>query len=635
MDASLPILAHRSEIIEMIRANQVVVVAGETGSGKTTGVPRFLLEEGFCGRGMIGVTEPRRVAAISVATYVAGELGGEVGGLVGYQIRHENRTESGVTKIKYMTEGVLLREMLADPLVGKYDVVVIDEVHERGVNQDLIMALVKDMLPRRAELRVVVMSATIDEARFAEYFSAPIVRIEGRMFPVAIEYAESDADDHVLAAVDKAVELLGRTPGDILVFMPDYESIRQTMEALRESREVRDRGVDVLPLYGNQSPEEQLAVFTRRAHSVIISTNVAESSVTLDGVTAVVDTGLIKEMRYYPSTSISALKVVRHSQAGCSQRAGRAGRTAPGICARLFTEDGFAERRPFTVPEIMRTNLDQVFLGMRAMGIEEEAIRRFDFLDIPSHALWEDAKESLTLLGALDKDGELTDDGELMAQIPLPPMVVRMIFTARRYGCVLPVITVAASFSTRPIFLRPPGQEDDAAAAHHGFRDPRSDFLTLLRAIRQWRNAADRAAFAERFFLHQRALEEIDAVETQIAAILAEHDIDVSTGSAPDDIGRSITAGLIANLLESEGGRAYKGRKHAGIFVFPGSSVYDRDRDAPKHIVAAEIVETKRKYARGVQIVPSRWLEEILQKPSHKHRKRTRERFRNRGGRRH
>ncbi|MEY4744889.1 MAG: hypothetical protein RL272_834 [Candidatus Parcubacteria bacterium] len=633
MDANLPILAHRGEIIAAVRNHQVVVVAGETGSGKTTGVPRFLLEEGFCRQGMIGVTEPRRIAAVSVATYVARELGSDVGGLVGYQIRHENRTDPAATKIKYMTEGVLLREMLADPLVGKYDIIVIDEVHERNVNQDLLMALAKDLLRRRPELRVVVMSATIDETRFAEYFSAPIVRIEGRVFPVAIEYAESDADDHVTAAADKVVDLLGRTPGDILVFMPDYESIRKTMELLHESPVVCAQGVDVLPLYGNQSPEEQLSVFTRRARSVIVSTNVAETSVTLDGVTAVVDTGLIKEMRYFPSTSMSALKVVRHSKAGCDQRAGRAGRTAPGTCARLFAEDGYADRRPFTVPEIMRTNLDQVFLGMRAMGIPEQTIHRFDFLDIPSHALWKDAKESLTLLGALGKDGELSEDGLLMAAIPLPPMVTRMIFTARRYGCVLPIVTVAASFSTRPIFLRPPGQEDEADAAHHGFRDPRSDFLTLLRAVRQWRNAPDRAAFAARHFLHLRALEEIDAVESQIAAILAEHGIEASTGSAPDDIGRSVAAGLIANLLESDGGRAYKGRKYSGIFIFPGSSVYDRDRDPPKYVVAAEIVETKRKYARGVQEVPTRWLEEILGRPSHKHRQRKRERFRKRGRR--
>jgi len=630
VDEKLPILAHEREIVDLVRRHQAVVIAGETGSGKTTVVPRFLLEHGLFGTGIIGITEPRRIAAVSVANYVAGEMGCEVGGLVGYQIRHENRTDPDATMIKYMTEGVLLRELLADPLLRKYGAIVLDEVHERNVHQDLLLALVKELMPRRPELRIIAMSATIDEDGFARYLGAPIARIKGRMFPVTIEHMFETPSDHVAAAVEKTEEMLRRTIGDVLVFMPDYESIRQTMELLAESPAVK-AGVDVMPLFGSQSPEEQFAVFTRKARSVIVATNVAETSVTLDGVTAVVDSGLVKEMRYFPSTSMSALKVVRHSKAGCDQRAGRAGRTAPGICARLYSEPDYADRRPYTVPEIMRSSLEQVFLQMRAMDIEEEAIRSFDFPAPPPHALWKDARQTLELLGALDDEGELTDDGELMAEIPLPPMVTRMIFTARRHGCVGAVTTVAASFSTRPVFIRPPGREEDADAAHRMFRDPRSDFLTLLNTVKRWRNAGDRKGFAERFFLHQRALEEIEAVERQIAEILEQHGIPTSTGTSPDDIGKAIASGLVANLLESDGGRAYKGRKHGGIFIFPGSSVYSKS--PPKHIVAAEIVETTRKYARSVQEVPTRWLEDILGRPSHKHRRRKKERFRNRGRR--
>jgi ATP-dependent helicase HrpA len=631
VDAKLPILAHRDEIVGAVRCHQAVVIAGETGSGKTTVVPRFLLEAGADCGGLIGVTEPRRIAAVSVANYVAGELGEEVGGTVGYQIRHENRTDPKATRIKYMTEGVLLREMLADPMLRKYGVIVLDEVHERNVNQDLLLALVKDLMPRRPDLRVIAMSATIDEERFAAYLGAPIVRIKGRMFPVQIEYAFETPSDHVEAAVAMTEEMLRRTIGDVLVFMPDYESIRQTMELLAETPPVKVGNVQVRPLFGSQSPDEQRAVFDREGRSVIVATNVAETSVTLDGVTAVVDTGLVKEMRYYPSTSMSALKVVRHSKAGCDQRAGRAGRTAPGICARLYAKDDYEDRRPFTVPEILRSSLDQVFLQLRAMDIEERTILSFDFPEAPPLALWKDARSTLELLGALDDDGELTDDGELMAEIPLPPMVTRMIFTARRHGCVAAVTTVAASFSTRPVFVRPPGQEDDADAAHRQFRDPRSDFQTLLTAVRRWRSAGDRKAFAERNYLHPRALEEIEAVEKQIAAILDEHGIATSTGTSHEDVGKAIASGLVANLLESDGGRAYKGRKHGGIFIFPGSSLYGRQ--PPKHIVAAEIVETKRKYARGVQEVPTRWLEDILGRPSHRHRRRKKERFRNRGRR--
>lgn len=630
MDEKLPILAHREQIVDTVRRHQAVVIAGETGSGKTTVVPRFLLEEGV-GGGIIGITEPRRIAAVSVATYVAGGFGEEVGGLVGYQIRHENRTDPDATRIKYMTEGVLLREMLADPLLGRYGVIVLDEVHERNVHQDLLLALMKDLMPRRPDLKVIAMSATIDEERFASYLGAPIVRIKGRMFPVTIEHAFETASEHVEAAVEKTQEMLRRTTGDVLVFMPDYESIRKTMEQLEETPYVKTGVVDVLPLYGNQSPDEQRAVLLgRERRSVIVATNVAETSVTLDGVTAVVDTGLVKEMRYFPSTSTSSLKVVRHSKAGCDQRAGRAGRTAPGICARLYAQDDYEDRRPYTTPEILRSSLDQVFLQLRAMGLEERTIMSFDFPEPPSPKLWKDARQTLELLGALDEDGELTDDGELMAEIPLPPKVTRMIFTARRHGCVAAVTTVAASFSTRPIFVRPPGREEEADAAHHAFRDQRSDFLTLLNAVKRWRNS-DREKFAERFFLHRRALEEIEAVEKQIAAILAEHGIESSTGTNAEDIGRAIASGLVANLLESAGGRAYKGRKLEGIFIFPGSSLYQK---SPRYIVAAEIVETKRKYARDVQEVPTRWLEDILGRPSHRHRKRKRERFR-RNQRRH
>lgn len=632
MDTHLPIMAHRDEIVALVRANPVVIVAGETGSGKTTVVPRFLLEEGLAPHGMIAVTEPRRIAAVSVATYVASQYGEEAGGIIGYRIRHDNRTDPDATRITYMTEGVLLRELLADPLLRRYDVIILDEVHERGVNQDLLMALMKELLPRRPELRLVAMSATIDEGRFAEYFGAPIVRVKGRAFPVTVEWAEHGSDDHVMAAVEKINELLGRTDGDILTFMPDYASIRQTLELLALSPVAKSHGITVLPLYGNQSPEEQLAVFSRTGRSVIVATNVAETSVTLDGVTAVVDTGLIKEMRYFPATGTSALKVGRHSKAGCTQRTGRAGRTAPGICARLYTEDDFESRREQTVPEIRRLSLEQVFLQMRAMGFEEKQIKRFDFPDPPNRALWDDARKTLELLGALDERGQITADGAFMAEIPLPPSVTRMILSARKHGCVAPVITVAASFSTRPVFVRPPGREEEADFAHGAFRDPRSDFLTLLNVVRQWRKAQDKPAYAEKFLLHQRALEEIEAVQLQIEEILGEHGIDVTRGSNPDDVGRAIASGLVMNLLESEGGRAYKSRTQGGIFIFPGSSVYGRQ--SPRHVVAAEIVETTRKYARGVQEVPSRWLEEILGKPTHKHRQRTKERYRRHHGRR-
>lgn len=627
VEQALPVHAHRDEIVRLAKEHQVIVVVGETGSGKTTVVPRFLLDAGFCTYGSIAVTEPRRIAAVSVAAYVAGLLGCELGSTVGYRIRHENRTDPELTKIAYMTEGVVLRELLTDPLLRRYDVLILDEVHERNLFQDLLMGLVKRLLPRRPDLKVVVMSATINERKFADYFAAPVVHVEGRTYPVAVEYLPGGEDDHVSAAVDAVKSALPRTPGDLLVFMPDYASIRDTMSRLQEETD----GVDILPLYGNQSPEEQMAVFARKNRSVIVSTNVAETSVTLDGVTCVIDTGLIKEMRFFPRTTTSALKVVDHSKAGCDQRAGRAGRTAPGLCIRLYSERGFERRRAFTQPEILRSNLDNAFLQLRAMGFSEAQIRGIEFMDMPQGAFWANARETLTALGALDAEGEVTAEGRAMAAIPLPPVVSKMVLSAQRYDCVKPVITIAASFSTRPIFLRPLGKEEAADSAHRQFRNNDSDFLTLRNAVERWRASADRPAFAERNYLHQVALEEIEKTEAQLRAILEDCGIRCDSTGYSERVKMAVTCGLIANLLTNAGkegnGRAYRKHRCEGVFIFPGSVVYEK-RPPPKYIVAADIVETTRTYARQVQVVPARWLEEIFGIDTHRHRTPTRERHR-------
>jgi HrpA-like RNA helicase len=408
VNENLPIHRYRDEIVRMARKHSIIVVVGETGSGKTTCVPRFLYEAEFCNLGRIAVTEPRRIAATSVSAFVAEQMSVPLGGLVGYRIRHEKRMSED-TRLAYMTEGVLLRELLGDRLLSKYDVLVLDEVHERGLYQDLLMSQVKLLTKLRPELTVVIMSATINEKKFSEYFdNAPVVHVEGRMFPVDIEYRPDFGDDNVPAAVRATEEMLRRTTGDILVFQPDYASIGDTVDALRNLT----HDVDILPLYGNQAPEEQLAVFNRKRRSVIVATNIAETSVTLDGVTVVIDTGLIKEMRYFPKTSTSSLQVTEHSKAGCNQRAGRAGRTAPGICVRLYSEKDFESRRMFTQPEILRMNLDGAYLQLRAMGFGDREVRDIDYMDSPSGALWANARETLTAIGAFDDSGDLTETGE-------------------------------------------------------------------------------------------------------------------------------------------------------------------------------------------------------------------------------
>ncbi|MFA5853465.1 MAG: helicase-related protein [Patescibacteria group bacterium] len=603
----LPILARRKEIVNAIREHQVVVLAAETGAGKTTWVPRFLHEERFSRGGLIGVTQPRRVAAMSVAAYVSEQMQCELGTLVGYQIRHEYVCEADRTAIKFMTDGILLRELQADPLIEKYDVLVLDEMHERNLHQDFILALVKRALPRRPDLKVVVMSATINEKVFADYFGAKVVRIEGRQYPVEVEYLDGMPYDPIEAAVTSVTSALTRTSGDVLVFAPDLASIDKIMRCLGDQA----LGVEIHALYGDQSPEEQRRVFRPGGRRVIVATNIAETSITLGGVTAVVDTGLIKQMAYLPHVAMSSLQAVEHSRAGCDQRTGRAGRTAPGLCLRLYTRENYESREAFTSPEILRSSIEQVILQMKAMEMDDATIDNFDFLDAPSKEAFVAARATLHSIGAIDDEGHLTDDGHFMTKIPLPPIVTRMILSARTHGCVEAVVTIAASFSTRSIFVRPQDKQAEADAARAQFRDPTSDFLTVLNAVEAYRNSKEQRAFAFKNFLHARAIEDILATEDQICGLLRKFGIDISEGRDRLSISKSVASGLVSRLLVHNGGMAhsYQNASHDEIFIHPGSSLFKQD---PPYLVAVEIVETTKVYARMLQAVTQPMLRELI-----------------------
>ncbi len=603
----LPILARRKEIVDAIREHQVVVLAAETGAGKTTWVPRFLHEERFSRGGLIGVTQPRRVAAMSVAAYVSEQMQCKLGTLVGYQIRHDRVCDADRTAIKFMTDGILLRELQADPLIEKYDVLVLDEMHERNLHQDFILALVKRALPRRPDLRVVVMSATINEKVFADYFGAKVVRIEGRQYPVEVEYLDGMPYDPIEAVVTSVASALTRTSGDVLVFAPDLASIDKIMRYLGDQA----LGVEIHALYGDQSPEDQRRVFRPGGRRVIVATNIAETSITLGGVTAVVDTGLIKQMAYLPHAAMSSLQAVEHSRAGCDQRTGRAGRTAPGLCLRLYTRENYASREAFTSPEILRSSLEQVILQMKAMGMDDATIDNFDFLDAPSKEAFVAARATLHSIGAIDDEGHLTDDGHFMTKIPLPPIVTRMILSARTHGCVEAVVTIAASFSTRSIFVRPQDKQAEADAARAQFRDPSSDFLTVLNAVEAYRNSKEQRAFAFKNFLHARAIEDILATEDQIGGLLRKFGIDISEGRDRPSISKSVASGLVSRLLVHNGGMAhsYQNASHDEIFIHPGSSLFKQD---PPYLVAVEIVETTKVYARMLQAVTQPMLRELI-----------------------
>lgn len=620
MSQELPILAYEREIAQAVRQHPVTVIAAETGAGKSTQVPLMLLRAGFGGRGMIGITQPRRVAAMSVSEYVAQCHGSELGDVIGYQIRGGRVLDNRTTRVKFMTEGILLREIHpdSDPQLRRYEVVIVDEAHERGINQDLILALLKRVRRERPELKIIVMSATMDEERFAQHFAdevtpaAPIIRVPGRVFPVDIRYEQETPYKSADACAAKVAEIVcGGELGDILVFLPDEQTIKKACDAIENERLPNVR---VLPLYGSQAPDEQRAVFERsRERRVIVATNIAETSITIDGVVHVVDSGLVKGMCYV-SAGMSALRIMEHSQAGCTQRAGRAGRTQPGICHRLFSREDFEDRLAYTEPEILRMALDQILLHLLALGYAMDGIKTFEFMDPPGDARWDEAEARLKLLGALDKDGAVTKDGELMERLPAAPILGRMILAAAKFGCVREIVTIAAAFTARQVFVRPRGKEYEADEAHTRFKGLNSDALSLLRVYKAWCARVDengnRNAWARDNFLSSRALREIDRNREQLLNILARESIELSSTEDDAQIRKAVTAGLIVNLCQ--GMRVYRWGDRDDIYIHPGSVLF---ASSPRLFVCTTIVETTKAFARECTAVEPEWLLDIL--PAH------------------
>jgi len=621
VEHALPIHAQRDTIMSEIWKHQIVVIVGETGCGKTTLLPRFSYEEGFAGISMVGTTVPRRIAAIGASTFVSESHYKEsVGGFVGYQIRNERIVDDKVTKIKYMTDGVLLREIASDPLLLKYSVIIIDETHERNVNQEVLMALLRNVSRQRPDLKLIVMSATIDERRFAHYFRAPVITVPGRTFPIEVVYTPRELTDTIPAAASAVVEAGQRMEGDTLVFVPDYEAIEKVIMDLRSDPRARSLFTGgFLPLYGNQSPAEHRAIFARHDGTegeakrfVIVATNIAETSVTLDGVGSVVDTGLVKEMRYHPRTGHSTLDRKWHSQAGCDQRKGRCGRTRPGLCIRLFTEDQFEAMNKHTTPEILRSDLSQVALQLVSAGFTFDRVTRLDYMARPNEESWTAAKRTLVALGAMDaKTEELTTEGRRMAAIPLPPAMAKMVLAAGPLGCQRPVTVIASSFVTHRVFLRPPEERKEADAAHETFADRMSDFVALYRAYRAWKKAPDQEAFAKEHYLHHDALTDIDKTTATVTGILSTLGETPSDQFIPERIGMAVTAGLapLTMLKYDADEQCYRTPDGKPVSIFPGSFL--RDVQPPKRIVAAEIVKTRKRYALNVQAVPDSWLKHL------------------------
>jgi ATP-dependent helicase HrpA len=617
----LPVSERRVEIAEQIAAHQVIVLCGETGSGKSTQLPKLCLELGRGLFGRIGHTQPRRIAARSLASRIAQELGGVPGALVGDKVRFHDRVRPE-TAIKLMTDGILLAEIQQDRLLNEYDTLIIDEAHERSLNIDFLLGYLKGLLPRRPDLKLIVTSATIDPQRFAAHFAdaqgrpAPILEISGRTYPVEVRYrppedeSVGERDEAMQQAISEAVGELARAGrGDVLVFLSGEREIRETAETLRKHH---PPATEILPLYARQGPQEQARVFqshgTRR---VVLATNVAETSLTVPGIHYVIDPGFARISRYSHRRGVQRLPVERISHASAEQRKGRCGRVAAGICIRLYSEDSLAARAPFTEPEIQRTNLAAVILRMKLLGFG--AVGDFPFLDPPDPRLVADGERTLEELAALDAAGELTDLGRRLARLPVDPRIGRILLAAAEQQCLAEVLVIAAALSVQDPRERPHEQRAAADQIHATFAHPDSDFLTFLnlwRFLETERKARSRSQFrllCQRHFLSVNRVQEWHDIQIQLREQLLEMGFkENQTPGTDEQIHRALLAGLLSHIGALEANHEYQGARNSRFRIHPGSGLF---KTSPKWILAAERVETTRAYGRIVARVQPAWIE--------------------------
>jgi ATP-dependent helicase HrpA len=618
----LPVSRLRADIAAAIRDHQVVVVAGETGSGKTTQLPKICLDLGRGVQGMIGHTQPRRLAARTVAERIADELDTRLGDQVGYAVRFTDKV-SERSLVKLMTDGILLAELQRDRDLRRYDTLIIDEAHERSLNIDFILGYLSQLLPRRPDLKVIITSATIDPERFAEHFGgAPIVEVSGRTYPVEVRYRPvNDPEDpstldrdQTQAILDAVDELALEPPGDVLVFLSGEREIRDTADALR-AQNLRD--TEVLPLYARLSAAEQHRVFqSHPGRRIVLATNVAETSLTVPGIKYVVDPGTARISRYSHRTKVQHLPIEPVSQASANQRKGRCGRTSDGICIRLYSEEHFSSRPEYTDPEILRTNLASVILQMTAIGLGD--IAAFPFIDEPDRRSVKDGLQLLTELGALDDEQGLTRTGRQLAQLPVDPRLARMIVEADRNGCVREVMVIAAALSIQDPRERPADHEAQAQQAHARFRDPASDFLGFLNLWaylkRQQQelsgNQFRRMCKAE--YLNYLRVREWQDIFAQLRQLAAQVGVTLNSGppADPQQVHVSLLAGLLSHIgmKDPANQHQYIGARNARFAIFPGSALFKKP---PQFVMAAELVETSRLWARVNARIEPEWAEDL------------------------
>ncbi|KAJ8601657.1 hypothetical protein CTAYLR_010454 [Chrysophaeum taylorii] len=612
---SLPIFGLKDELVKAVRENQVLVVIGETGSGKTTQMTQYMAEMGLTSLGMIGCTQPRRVAAMSVAKRVAEEFGCPLGQEVGYTIRFEDCT-SASTLIKYMTDGMLMREYLADTELSRYCALILDEAHERTIHTDVLFGLLKGLARRRDDLKLIVTSATLDAEKFSGYFfDCPIFTIPGRLFPVEVMYTKEPEPDYLDAALITVMQIhLSEPAGDVLVFLTGQEEIDACCEILRARMENLGElapELVVLPVYSALPAEMQSRIFDpapKGARKCVVATNIAEASLTIDGIYYVVDPGFCKQKAYNPRLSMDSLVVTPISQASARQRSGRAGRTGPGKCYRLYTEAAFrTEMLPTSIPEIQRANLGNVVLQMKAMSID---VLRFDFMDAPNPATLLGAMRALYALGALDDEGLLTRFGRKMADFPLEPQLSKMLITAADLGCAQEIVTVVAMLSVESPFYRPKEKQAQADLKRSKFFQPEGDHLVLLAVYEAWRGTNYSTPWCYENFLQARAMRRAQDVRKQLVAILDRYEMPLlSAGRALDRVQKAIVSGYFTNAAKKDhhdGATAYKTMIDATpVHVHPSSALFNKN---PPWVIYHELVLTTKEYMRQIMAIDPRWL---------------------------
>ncbi|XP_059208192.1 ATP-dependent RNA helicase DHX33 [Centropristis striata] len=617
----LPIYQAKPQLLNQLRQLHNAILIGETGSGKTTQIPQYLYEAGIGRQGIIAITQPRRVAAISLAGRVAEEKRTQLGKLVGYTVRFEDVTSSE-TKLKFMTDGMLLREAIGDPLLLRYTVVVLDEAHERTVHTDVLFGVVKTAQRRRRELnkiplKVIVMSATMDVDLFSEYFNkSPVLYLEGRQHPIQIYYTKQPQSDYLQAALVSVFQIHQEAPPshDILVFMTGQEEIEALARTCRDIAKHLPDGCGpmvVIPLYASLPPAQQLRVFQpapKGCRKVILSTNIAETSVTISGIKFVIDTGMVKAKRFNPDSGLEVLAVQRVSKAQAWQRAGRAGREDSGSCYRLYTEQEFDNLIPMTVPEIQRCNLAGVMLQLMALGIPD--VMNFDFMSKPSPEAVRSAVEHLELLGAVErKDGQafLTALGKKMASFPLEPRYAKTILVSPDYSCSEEILSIVSLLSVDTVLYNPPARRDEVLAARKKFSSSEGDHMTLLNIYRAFKKVSGNKEWCRENFVNSRNMGLVKDVQAQLKDICLKLNLKLeSCGAETGNVRRCLAHGMFVNAAELQPDGSYLALDtHQPVSIHPSSVLFQAK---PAYVVFNELLHTSRCYMRDLCLVDADWL---------------------------